>query len=503
MQEKLRCAIYTRVSTDNQKGVEFNSCEAQKEKIKSFIESQENMEVFKAYSDSGFTGANLNRPALNSMLNDIGQSKINLVIVYKIDRLTRSPKDFYQLMEIFEKYNVDFISVTERFDTSTPSGRLLRNIMLTFAQFERELASERTKDKMLQRAQKGMWNGGNMPFGYKTKNKKLVISEKEAKIVENIYDSYIASGSIAKVYNELKGKNIRDRNGLYFSKSGIFYILRNIIYTGKIKYAGKIYQGIHQPIISEDILNLAQETHKKKKRIMRLYKDYLLAGLVRCRECGSFMTPSYTNKIKQGKIKRYYYYRCTITSKRDWNACGTKQVNANRLENYIFQNLERISLDKHYIDSLIYRLNNSNSGDRIGLELSRESSKISPEIFEQALSLFLKSLPEKRGIEKNLFAGKFIKEIIYSKDQIQINLFYFDFSDDKDTPFGVGRWRAEDRRIVAGTREPTRVGLKARSPSAIGRGGRALKSQFEPLKLAPRVGLEPTTLRLRVSPMFP
>ncbi|MEW6095691.1 MAG: recombinase family protein, partial [bacterium] len=198
---------------------------------------------------------------------------------------------------------------------------------------------------------------------------KLVINEQEAKIVRDIFENYIASTSIAKAYNELKSKNIRDRCGLFFSKSGISYILRNIIYTGKIKYAGKVYQGIHQPLISEEIFNLAQEIHKKKRRIMRLYKDYLLTGLVRCKECGSFMTPSYTNKRKQGKIKRYYYYRCTITSKRDWNACSIKQVNADRLEKYVFENLERISLDKHYIDSLIFRLKNNPVGDRIGLEL--------------------------------------------------------------------------------------------------------------------------------------
>jgi DNA invertase Pin-like site-specific DNA recombinase len=142
----MKCAIYTRVSTDNQAEVEFNSCEAQEEKIRSFIKSQDNMEIFKVYSDAGFTGSNLNRPALNEMFDDMKQNKINLVISYKIDRLTRSPKDFYQLIELFEKYGVDFISVTERFDTSTPSGRLLRNIMLTFAQFERELASRLLTD---------------------------------------------------------------------------------------------------------------------------------------------------------------------------------------------------------------------------------------------------------------------------------------------------------------------------------------------------------------------
>ncbi|MHB8280753.1 MAG: recombinase family protein [Candidatus Humimicrobiaceae bacterium] len=152
--------MYTRVSTDNQKEVEFNSCEAQEEKIRLFISGQENMEIFKVYSDPGFTGSNLNRPALINLINDIKEKKLDLIMSYKIDRLTRSPKDFYLLIELFDKYNVNFISVTERFDTSTPSGRLLRNIMLTFAQFERELISERTKDKMIQRAQKGMWNGG-------------------------------------------------------------------------------------------------------------------------------------------------------------------------------------------------------------------------------------------------------------------------------------------------------------------------------------------------------
>ena len=150
----MNCAIYTRVSTDNQTEKEFSSCKAQEEKIKAFVKSQNNWKVFRVYSDPGYSEANINRPALQEMFEDIKQGKINIVLAYKIDRLTRAPKDFYQLIEFFEKYKVDFISITERFDTSTPAGRLLRNIMLTFAQFERELASERTKDKMLERAKK-------------------------------------------------------------------------------------------------------------------------------------------------------------------------------------------------------------------------------------------------------------------------------------------------------------------------------------------------------------
>jgi len=149
-----QCAIYTRVSTEIQVEKKFSSCEAQEEKIRAFVQSQDKWQVFKVYSDAGYTGANTNRPALQELLEDIKERKIDIVLAYKIDRLTRSPKDFYQLIEIFEKYNVSFISINERFDTSTPAGRLLRNIMLTFAQFERELTSERTKDKLLERARK-------------------------------------------------------------------------------------------------------------------------------------------------------------------------------------------------------------------------------------------------------------------------------------------------------------------------------------------------------------
>ncbi|MFH2145093.1 MAG: recombinase family protein, partial [Candidatus Omnitrophota bacterium] len=421
MQNKIQCAIYTRVSTDNQAEVEFNSCKAQEEKIKSFIKSQDNMEIFNIYSDAGFTGANIERPAMQQMLSDIQQGKINLVISYKIDRLTRSPKDFYQLIELFEKYNVDFISVTERFDTSTPAGRLLRNIMLTFAQFERELTSERTKDKMLQRAQKGMWNGGNVPFGYLAEDKKLRVAEQDAEKVKEIFNSYITDQSTANIYQKLKDQNI------YLSKSRISSILRNPIYTGKLRYSGQNHKGNHEAIISNEIFDLTQELHKKKLRNLRLYKNYPLARLVKCEECGSYMTPCHTNKKSRGKIRRYYYYRCTSTFKKEWKNCSTKQVSANRLEDFIFDNLQRISLDKQYIDSLIFKLNHGAPDGRSGLELTLDSSQISAEIFAHTLQALVSGLRSRQGIrlrqkkasprsstDINIFLKKYIKNIKYS-----------------------------------------------------------------------------------------
>ena len=249
---------------------EFSSCEAQEEKIKSFVQSQNNWRVFKVYSDAGYTGASTNRPALRELLEDIKQKKIDIILAYKIDRLTRSPKDFYQLIEVFEQNNVSFISITERFDTSTPAGRLLRNVMLTFAQFERELTSERTKDKLLERAKKGMWNGGRSPYGYERKNKKLIINKKEAEMVRLIFETYVETGSVNEVYDALKEKNIKNRQGKIFSRAHLALILRNIAYVGKINYAGQVYRGIHQPIISEELFELAQKTHKRRIRKFRI-----------------------------------------------------------------------------------------------------------------------------------------------------------------------------------------------------------------------------------------
>ena len=456
------CAIYTRVSTDLQAEKEFSSCESQEEKIRSFVKSQNNWQIFKVYSDAGYTGANTNRPALQELLEDIKQNKIDIILSYKIDRLTRSPKDFYQLIEVFDKYQTDFISITERFDTSTPAGRLLRNIMLTFAQFERELTSERTKDKLLERAKKGFWHGGNAPYGYKRENKKLVINQKEAEIIRLIFETYLETGSINRVYDFLKEKNIKNRQGKTFSKDHLALILRNITYTGKIKYAGQIYQGIHQSIISQELFEIAQKTHKRRIRKFRIYRDFLFGGLIKCKECGYTMSACFTNKHRNGKLKRYYYYRCTCINKKGWQACSIQQVSAERIERYILENLERISLDRDYVENLVFKLNhevvsskpslkNSSSPVGNGIEpsgLCSKFSKFDPETIVSILKSFLSFLSQRRGVERNLLAKRFIKGILYSKETIKINLFYsenlkdFLISETKESPPPMHRWGA-------------------------------------------------------------
>ncbi|MBM3712046.1 MAG: hypothetical protein FJW56_01200 [Actinobacteria bacterium] len=183
--------------------------------------------------------------------------------------------------------------------------------------------------------------------------------------------------------------------------------------------------------------------HKKCFKKIRLNKSFLLSGLIRCKECNSYMTPSHTNKKQNGKTKRYLYYRCTSTLKKEWDYCSTKQVNTNRLENYIFQNLERISLDKQYIDSLIFKLNFNKEDDLLGLEpsqLSLENVIISPEIFMHALQQFIKILPQKKGIEKSLWVKKFTKKVDYSKEEIALTVYCRENSEEKIFTGNAGGW---------------------------------------------------------------
>jgi len=400
------------------------------------------MKVYDVYSDPGFTGANTNRPELQKMFNDIKEDKINLVMTYKIDRLTRSPKDFYQMIEFFEKYDVSFISVTERFDTSTPSGRLLRNIMLTFSQFERELTGERVRDKLLERAQKGFHHGGYDPLGYKKENKRLIIDEHEAKAVKYIFEEYVEGTPLPEIVQGLIKRKITQRNGKQVDKSRIWHVLRNPIYTGIIRFKGKSYKGIHEAIISNELFQEAQTINPQRTKSVKHYKTCYLKGLIKCAECGSNMTPTHAIKKRNGRKRRYYYYRCTCTYKKDWYACSTRQISANRLEDCITNHLERISLDETYLEHLIEKNENSESSNNhsisgvvpllSGFEISETTTKLTPDHLGQTLINFLKELKNKQGIEKHLNAKKHIKNVIYSKEKITINLFTTNSSGSKD-----------------------------------------------------------------------
>ena len=228
-----------------------------------------------------------------------------------------------------------------------------------------------------------------------------------------------------RVYDFLKDKNIKNRQGKPFYKTVLSFLLRNPVYAGKVKHNDKIYQGIHEPVISEEVFEMAQKIHRKKNKKFRVYRDFLFGGLVNCENCNFKMSPCFTNKYSKGKLERYYYYRCNSTHHKDWQSCPIKQVSADRLENYILENLERISLDKDYIENLVFRLNHvSNTPHRTGYELTRLCSKFSPEGVASTLKSFFSIIAKKKGMERNLLAKKFIEKIIYSKENIKISLFY-------------------------------------------------------------------------------
>jgi len=240
-------------------------------------------------------------------------------------------------------------------------------------------------------------------------------------IIKSIFEKYLETQSLSAVYKFLKEKGIKNRSGKNFSKTNIAHILRNVVYIGKIKNRSEIYRGIHEPIISEEIFAIAQKIHKQKLKNFRVYKNFLFGGLVQCEECGSKMTSCFTNKKDNEKLKRYYYYRCTSTLRQDWQTCSIKQVSAERLENFCLENLERISVDKNYIENLVFRLNNDEqAGHRAGYELTESCFKFSVETISNTLKFFLAGLKTTKGIERNLFAKRFLSNIFYSPESIKI-----------------------------------------------------------------------------------
>ena len=317
---KRRCAIYTRKSTEEGLEQAFNSLDAQREACAAFILSQahEGWEpVNEQYDDGGWSGGNMARPALQQLLADVAAGKVDVIVVYKVDRLTRSLADFARIVEALDKAGASFVSVTQAFNTTTSMGRLTLNVLLSFAQFEREVTSERIRDKVAASKRKGMWMGGPVPLGYRLENRKLAIEEQEAETVRLIFRRYLKLGSVGLLADELVAAGVRTKvrpfangrsvGGVAFTRGPLALLLQNPIYIGKVKHRSDLFDGEHEAIIDLDVWERTQQLFASNRREhlhgTRARSPSLLTGLISDPD-GRPMTPVFTTK---GSRQHHYY----------------------------------------------------------------------------------------------------------------------------------------------------------------------------------------------------
>lgn len=304
-----RCAVYTRKSSEEGLEQDFNSLDAQREACLAYVTSQkaEGWTVVKAaYDDGGFSGGNMERPGLQKLLEDISTGKIDIIVVYKIDRLTRSLMDFAKLVEVFDKHQVTFVSVTQSFNTTTSMGRLTLNVLLSFAQFEREVTGERIRDKIAASKKKGIWMGGTVPLGYDVQNRALIANAKEAVLVKEIFEDYLKIGSVPRLKDLLDKKGRRTKSRHPFTRGMLYSLLANPVYIGKLRYKQQVYDGLHRGILDEGLWSAAQkklQSHPVPRGQAVMRQEFLLQGLLHDEE-GIIYSPVFTTKKKQ----RYRYY---------------------------------------------------------------------------------------------------------------------------------------------------------------------------------------------------
>jgi site-specific DNA recombinase len=352
--DRLRCAIYTRKSTEEGLDQEFNSLDAQREAAEAFIQSQRRegwIALPELYDDGGFTGANMDRPALKRLLQAVEARELDCVVVYKVDRLSRSLLDFTRMLSVFEKHKVSFVAVTQQFNTSTSLGRLTLNILLSFAQFERELIGERTRDKMSAARRKGKWVGGYPVLGYDVDpaGGRLIVNQEEAEQVRVIFALFEESRSLLLTLAEverrgwrLKGwtrKTGQFRPGGSFALNSLRRLLTNILYTGAIRHKGQAYAGEHAAILApgawDRVQNLIPDSVAIPHGRSRNKHLALLGGLLYCESCVARMVYSYSRK----NGRQYHYYVCLNAQRQGWAACPAKSLPAGAMEESVLKRL--------------------------------------------------------------------------------------------------------------------------------------------------------------------
>jgi site-specific DNA recombinase len=358
----VRCAIYTRKSTEEGLEQEFNTLDAQREAGEAYIASQKNEGwVCRAerYDDGGFSGGNLERPALKRLLADVEAGNVDCIVVYKVDRLSRSLLDFARIMEVLDQRKVAFVSVTQQFNTSTPMGRLVLNVLLSFAQFEREIIGERIRDKIAAQRRKGKWSGGVPILGYDVDRSggspKLVVNSHEAHRVREIFNLYLSLGSLLAVANEAArrgwvGKHWttrsgRRKGGKALDRGSLYVMLTNPLYVGQVKHLANLHQGEHEPIVSRELFDKVAATLRRNGRTggaeVRNRHGAILRGLMFCPACERAMVHSFTGRGG----KRYRYYTCSRAIKSGRAACPTGSLPAAEIERVVVEQVRGVAND--------------------------------------------------------------------------------------------------------------------------------------------------------------
>jgi site-specific DNA recombinase len=353
-----RCAIYTRKSHEEGLEQEFNSLDAQREASAAYITSQkhEGWQIIKTqYNDGGFSGGNINRPALQQLLADIEAEKIDVIVVYKVDRLSRSLHDFAKMVELFDKHNVSFVSVTQQFNTTTSMGRLTLNVLLSFAQFEREVTGERIRDKIAASKKKGIWMGGPVPLGYDAADRKLIINPKEAETVRYMFQRYRELGCVRLLAEELEHKGIQSKARFHkdgspctrrsFARGHIYVLLSNPIYIGQIRHKDACHPGLHEPIINAELWEQVQQLMRGNavngKSHTRKTTPSILTGKL-FDVSGDRLIPSHA--VKKGKRYRYYVSQSLKTGTAEQNRHGWR-LPAYEIEQLVMQSAKAMLSD--------------------------------------------------------------------------------------------------------------------------------------------------------------
>jgi site-specific DNA recombinase len=341
-----RCAVYTRKSSEEGLDQSFNSLDAQREACEAYIKSQahEGWKLVKtAYDDGGFSGGSMDRPALQRLLADLGQGLVDIIVVYKIDRLTRSLADFARIVETLDRQGASFVSITQQFNTTTSMGRLTLNVLLSFAQFEREVTGERIRDKIAASKRRGMWMGGNLPLGYDVRDRELVVNEAEAVTIRYLFQRYAELGTVSALMSETRQREIvsklwtsstgKTRGGAAYSRGALYYLLRNPIYVGRIAHRGATYTGRHPPIVPQDLWDRVQGmltgSRQGQVRADGSSEPSALSGLL-YDDRGNRMSPSH---VRKGDGRRYrYYVSQALLQGRPESAGAVRRVSAHAIE---------------------------------------------------------------------------------------------------------------------------------------------------------------------------